>query len=234
MWSVGSFQGAARLGMSVRRQSRIISAQITPRGRPAARLPSGSPAGRWDRQQLSQGWELYNRVCSLTYGQTQPPERGDAGGEQHHVDPPRPPRRLGSARLMTTKTGTPRRAVTVVGNETVKGLRHGWSERLKILIQLPLFVRWCCRPASPSAGARQSPTAANSPGPSTRARPAGCCWAWPPSPTPGPALAHRGGAATPLLVVGAAKLALAIAGITTGWKGLRRPRRSHKGQPIRT
>ena len=83
--------------MSVRRQSRIISAQITPRGRPAARLPSGSPAGRWDRQQLSQGWELYNRVCSLTYGQTQPPERGDAGGEQHHVDPPRPPRRLGSA-----------------------------------------------------------------------------------------------------------------------------------------
>ncbi|HZA41743.1 MAG TPA: ABC transporter permease [Actinomycetota bacterium] len=29
---------------------------------------------------------------------------------------------------------------TAVGNETVKGLRHGWGERLQILIELPLFV----------------------------------------------------------------------------------------------
>src|SRR5262249_54879158 len=125
MWSVGSLQGSARLGMSVRRQSRIISAQITPRGRPAARLPSGSPAGRWDRQQLSQGWELYNRVCSLTYGQTQPPERGDAGGEQHHVDPPRPPRRLGSARLMTTQKGAPGRGGSGGGEERGQGVGDG-------------------------------------------------------------------------------------------------------------
>jgi ABC-type polysaccharide/polyol phosphate export permease len=43
---------------------------------------------------------------------------------------------------MTTTTGTwtARRALTAVTNETVKGLRHGWSERLQILIELPLFV----------------------------------------------------------------------------------------------
>src|SRR5919197_167822 len=41
---------------------------------------------------------------------------------------------------MTTDTWTARRALTAVGNETVKGLRHGWSERLQILIELPLFV----------------------------------------------------------------------------------------------
>jgi ABC-type transport system involved in cytochrome c biogenesis permease component len=43
---------------------------------------------------------------------------------------------------MTTTTGrwTTRRALTAVTNETVKGLRHGWSERLQILIELPLFV----------------------------------------------------------------------------------------------
>ncbi|WP_160312693.1 ABC transporter permease [Jiangella alkaliphila] len=35
---------------------------------------------------------------------------------------------------------TPRRALTAVGNETVKGLRHGWSERLQILIEMPLFI----------------------------------------------------------------------------------------------
>jgi ABC-2 type transport system ATP-binding protein len=33
-----------------------------------------------------------------------------------------------------------RRTLTAVGNETVKGLRHGWSERLQILIELPLFI----------------------------------------------------------------------------------------------
>jgi ABC-type polysaccharide/polyol phosphate export permease len=35
---------------------------------------------------------------------------------------------------------TPSRAVTAVGNETLKGLRHGWAERLQILIEMPLFV----------------------------------------------------------------------------------------------
>jgi ABC-2 type transport system permease protein len=41
---------------------------------------------------------------------------------------------------MTTYTWTPRSLLTAVGNETVKGLRHGWSERLQILIEMPLFV----------------------------------------------------------------------------------------------
>lgn len=40
----------------------------------------------------------------------------------------------------TTHTMTPRRALTAVGNETVKGLRHGWGERLQILIEMPLFI----------------------------------------------------------------------------------------------
>jgi hypothetical protein len=34
----------------------------------------------------------------------------------------------------------PRRTLTAIGNETVKGLRHGWSERLQIVIEMPLFV----------------------------------------------------------------------------------------------
>jgi ABC-type transport system involved in cytochrome c biogenesis permease component len=29
---------------------------------------------------------------------------------------------------------------TAIGNESVKGLRHGWGERLQILIEMPLFV----------------------------------------------------------------------------------------------
>lgn len=37
-------------------------------------------------------------------------------------------------------TLTPQRLLTAVGNETVKGLRHGWNERLQILIEMPLFV----------------------------------------------------------------------------------------------
>lgn len=40
----------------------------------------------------------------------------------------------------TTRAWTARRTLTAVGNETVKGLRHGWSERLQILIELPLFI----------------------------------------------------------------------------------------------
>ena len=40
----------------------------------------------------------------------------------------------------TTPTWTARRMLVAVGNETAKGLRHGWSERLQILIELPLFV----------------------------------------------------------------------------------------------
>lgn len=41
---------------------------------------------------------------------------------------------------MTNTTMTPRRVVTAVGNEAQKGLRHGWSERLQILIEMPLFI----------------------------------------------------------------------------------------------
>jgi ABC-type polysaccharide/polyol phosphate export permease len=41
---------------------------------------------------------------------------------------------------MTTPTWTTRRIATAVGNETVKGLRHGWGERLQILVEMPLFV----------------------------------------------------------------------------------------------
>lgn len=41
---------------------------------------------------------------------------------------------------MATPAWTGRRMLTAVGNETLKGLRHGWSERLQILIELPLFV----------------------------------------------------------------------------------------------
>ena len=41
---------------------------------------------------------------------------------------------------MTTSAWTTRHIAISVGNETVKGLRHGWGERLQILIELPLFV----------------------------------------------------------------------------------------------
>lgn len=41
---------------------------------------------------------------------------------------------------MAVDSLTPRQALTAVGNETVKGLRHGWEERLQILIEMPLFV----------------------------------------------------------------------------------------------
>ncbi|GAA3093652.1 ABC-type polysaccharide/polyol phosphate export permease [Kribbella aluminosa] len=46
---------------------------------------------------------------------------------------------------MTTTLTTPTRfgpgrLLTAIGNETLKGLRHGWSERLQILIEMPLFV----------------------------------------------------------------------------------------------
>lgn len=37
-------------------------------------------------------------------------------------------------------TWTVSRALTAVGNEIVKGLRHGWGERLQIVIELPLFI----------------------------------------------------------------------------------------------
>jgi ABC-2 type transport system permease protein len=40
----------------------------------------------------------------------------------------------------TPRTMTPDRVATAVGNETLKGLRHGWSERLQIVIEMPLFV----------------------------------------------------------------------------------------------
>lgn len=40
----------------------------------------------------------------------------------------------------TLPAWTTRRAFTAVANETVKGLRHGWSERWQILIELPLMV----------------------------------------------------------------------------------------------
>lgn len=39
-----------------------------------------------------------------------------------------------------TTTHAPTRAAVAVGNEVVKGLRHAWSERVQILIELPLFV----------------------------------------------------------------------------------------------
>lgn len=41
---------------------------------------------------------------------------------------------------MSTRGSTTRRMATAIGNETVKGLRHGWGERLQILIEMPLFV----------------------------------------------------------------------------------------------
>lgn len=41
---------------------------------------------------------------------------------------------------MSTRASTTRRMATAIGNETVKGLRHGWGERLQILIEMPLFV----------------------------------------------------------------------------------------------
>jgi ABC-2 type transport system permease protein len=41
---------------------------------------------------------------------------------------------------MAIQAFTPQRVFTAVGNETVKGLRHGWGERVQILIELPLFV----------------------------------------------------------------------------------------------
>lgn len=39
---------------------------------------------------------------------------------------------------MSNRTMTPDRVMTAVGNETIKGLRHGWGERLQILIEMPL------------------------------------------------------------------------------------------------
>lgn len=42
--------------------------------------------------------------------------------------------------MTTAQTWTAQRALTAVGNETVKGLRHGWGERLQIAIELPLFI----------------------------------------------------------------------------------------------
>jgi ABC-2 type transport system permease protein len=41
---------------------------------------------------------------------------------------------------MITRAWTTRQMATTIGNETVKGLRHGWGERLQILIEMPLFV----------------------------------------------------------------------------------------------
>lgn len=41
---------------------------------------------------------------------------------------------------MITRAWTTRRMATAVGNETLKGLRHGWGERMQILIEMPLFV----------------------------------------------------------------------------------------------
>lgn len=41
---------------------------------------------------------------------------------------------------VTQPTWTVWRALTAVGNEVVKGLRHGWGERLQIVIELPLFI----------------------------------------------------------------------------------------------
>lgn len=41
---------------------------------------------------------------------------------------------------MTVPTWTARRTLTAVGNETVKGLRHGWAERWQVLIEMPLMV----------------------------------------------------------------------------------------------
>ena len=41
---------------------------------------------------------------------------------------------------MSTRAWTTRRMATAIGSETVKGLRHGWGERLQILIEMPLFV----------------------------------------------------------------------------------------------
>lgn len=40
----------------------------------------------------------------------------------------------------TPQKMTPARGLTAIGNETVKGLRQGWSERLQILIEMPLFI----------------------------------------------------------------------------------------------
>jgi len=42
--------------------------------------------------------------------------------------------------LATHPTWTVARTFTAVGNEIVKGLRHGWGERLQIVIELPLFI----------------------------------------------------------------------------------------------
>jgi ABC-2 type transport system permease protein len=43
--------------------------------------------------------------------------------------------------MIHTRAGAPRgNAALIVANEVVKGLQLGWSERLQILIELPLFV----------------------------------------------------------------------------------------------
>lgn len=41
---------------------------------------------------------------------------------------------------MSVSTHTTSRMATAVGNETFKGLRQGWDERVQILIEMPLFV----------------------------------------------------------------------------------------------
>lgn len=40
----------------------------------------------------------------------------------------------------TASTRRPGNPLVAIGNEVVKGLRHGWAERTQILIELPLFV----------------------------------------------------------------------------------------------
>jgi len=41
---------------------------------------------------------------------------------------------------MSTRGRRTRRAAIAIGNETLKGLRHGWDERVQILIEMPLLV----------------------------------------------------------------------------------------------
>jgi ABC-2 type transport system permease protein len=41
---------------------------------------------------------------------------------------------------MSTRTRRTRRTAIAIGNETLKGLRHGWDERVQILIEMPLLV----------------------------------------------------------------------------------------------
>ncbi len=41
---------------------------------------------------------------------------------------------------MIARAWTIGRMATAIGNETLKGLRHGWGERMQILIEMPLFA----------------------------------------------------------------------------------------------